>query len=119
MLYQRKAQKQKEILSLNIIKIVSRGVLFGCSSLLCFIFCKLVMSVATRISWPLPQMCTLLHDRSEEIIPDGLYNLLLWTIDGYDLDNEDPVPLHVKYKAQFPNVHCPVNVAHSIICSWQ
>ena len=78
-------------------------------------FRKLVRSVANRISWP-PQMCNLVPDRSEEIIPDGLYNLLLWMIEGYDSDNEDPVPLDVKHKAQSPNIHRKVvSIAQDII----
>ena len=61
-------------------------------------------------------MCNLLPDRSEEIIPDGLYNLLLWMIEGYDSDNEDPVPLDVKQKAQSSNMHRKVvSIAQDII----
>ena len=78
-------------------------------------FRKLVRSVANRISWP-PQMCNLVPDRSEEIMPDGLYNLLLWMIEGYDSNNEDPVPLDVKHKAQSPNIHRKVvSIAQDII----
>ena len=50
-------------------------------------------------------MCNLLCDRSEEIIPPGgLYNLLLWMIEEYDSDNEDPIaiPLDAKHRAQSP-----------------
>ena len=56
---------------------------------------KLVKSLTNRIPWP-PQICNLLPERSEEIIPDCLYNLLLWIIEGYETDNEDIVPLNKK-----------------------
>ena len=64
-------------------------------------------------------MYNLLPDRSKEIIPDDLYNLLLWMIEGYDSDNKDPVPVDVKYKAQSPNVHCQVvsNAQDIIYCT--
>jgi len=39
-----------------------------------------------------------LPEKSEEIIPTCLYNLLLWIIEGYDSDNEISIPLEKSRK---------------------
>jgi len=76
---------------------------------------KSLKSLVNKIPWP-PHISNLLPEKSEEIIPTCLYNLLLWIIEGYDSDNEISIPLEKKQKAQSPNVHRQIiSVAQDII----